>query len=270
MEKKTYSEGDVIFSEGDESSEAYRLLSGNVEISITTQGGARSLARLSVGEFFGEMSLIDDKPRSATATALTACEVEVITEANFSARVLGEPENLNLYLRTLFDRLRSTDALLRWHLNKAAAPGRARSSVEAALHKSVELPAKARPAPAASARIHLSSVSSEGAVADVAVTKIPFRIGRATRGGHGLAPLAPNDLSIPDEQPYHVSRNHCVIERSRDNFVVRDLGSRLGTIVNGAALGIEFDSFVAPLHAGENTLVLGTASGPHHFKVVVR
>jgi pSer/pThr/pTyr-binding forkhead associated (FHA) protein len=101
------------------------------------------------------------------------------------------------------------------------------------------------------------------------MTKIPFRIGRATQGGHGLAPLAPNDLSVPDVKPYRVSRNHCVIERSGDNFLVRDLGSRMGTIVNGSPLGIEFDSFVAPLNPGENTLVLGTESGPHHFRVQV-
>jgi CRP-like cAMP-binding protein len=271
VQTKAFSQNDVIFREGDESSEAYRLLSGHVEISIATRDGARSLARLAAGEFFGEMSLIDDKPRSATATALTDCEVEVIHEENFAARVLGDPGNLHVYLRTLFDRLRATDALLQWHLNRASAPGQPRSSIDAALHAtgaSAQGPGSA-PAAAGPPRLRVISTSVGELQSDVLVTKIPFRIGRATQGGHGLAPLAPNDLSLPDHLPYQVSRNHCVIEDSGHGLLVRDLGSRLGTIVNGVKLGIDFDSFVAPLKPGDNILTLGDASGPHHFRVIV-
>jgi CRP-like cAMP-binding protein len=269
VQTKTYSKGDVIFREGDESSEAYRIVSGDVEISIDTRGGARRVARLPAGELFGEMSLIDDKPRSATAAALTDCEVEVIHEENFTTRVLGDPDNLHLYLRTLFDRLRATDSLLRWHINKASPAGHPKASVEAALHGvAAQAPSTVSGADAP-ARLRLTSTSDQGKKTDVAVTKIPFRIGRATQGGHGFSPLTPNDLSIPDQKPYHVSRNHCVIERSGDNFLVRDLGSRLGTVVNGTPLGIEFEAFVAPLKPGENTVVLGDNSGPHHFRVEV-
>jgi len=269
VQTRTFSKGDVIFREGDESSEAYRLISGEVEISIGTRGGARTLARLSAGEFFGEMSLIDDKPRSATATALTDCEVELIHEDNFSARVIGDPANLQHYLRTLFDRLRATDALLQWHLNKATQAGQEKSSVEAALRGASPTQTVPSPPAADSARLRLTSAPPGAGDIDVAVTKIPFRIGRATQGGHGLAPLAPNDLSLPDQKPYQVSRNHCIIERGEAGYQVRDLGSRVGTVVNGTPLGIEFDAFTAPLRQGSNTLVLGDASGPHHFRVEV-
>jgi hypothetical protein len=271
VQTKTFSQGDVIFREEDESSEAYRILSGHVEISIATHDGARTLAQLTAGDFFGEMSLIDDKPRSATATALTDCEVEVIHEQNFEERVLGDPGNLHVYLRTLFDRLRATDALLQWHLNRAAAPGQPKSSIDAALHGAGAH--KQRPAtpPAAEGlpRLRLNSTSIGEVQTDVTVTKIPFRIGRATEGGHGLMPLAHNDLSIPDRLPYHVSRNHCVIEDGDHGLQVRDLGSRRGTIVNGAKLGIDHESFVAPLKPGDNIFTLGDAHGPHHFRLIV-
>jgi hypothetical protein len=266
VNKKKYSQGEVIFREGDESSEAYRLIDGEVEVSIATRVGPKSLARFTAGEFFGEMGLIDDKPRSATATAATDCEVEMFDEDNFQARVLGDASNLPVYLRTLFDRIRSTDALLRWHLNKISPAGQPKPNVEAAIREAPVRPSEGTAATLA-ARLHLTSTTNLGRGTDLTVTKIPFRIGRATQGGHGLSPLAPNDLSVPDQQPYHVSRNHCVIERSGNSFLVRDLGSRLGTIVNGKPIGIPFDSFVAGLNLGENTLVLGSEAGPHHFKV---
>jgi hypothetical protein len=270
VQTKTFSQGDVVFREGDESSEAYRILSGHVEISIATLEGARSLARLGAGEFFGEMSLIDDKPRSATATALADCEVEVIHEENFEARVLGDAGNLHVYLRTLFDRLRATDALLQWHLNRASTPGQPKSSIDAALHAAAAgAQPGSVPAAAESPRLRLISTTVGDAPTDVTVAKIPFRIGRDTQGGHGLAPLAPNDLSIPDHLPYQISRNHCVIEQRGPGLLVRDLGSRLGTIVNGTKLGIDYDSFVAPLSPGDNVLTLGDVSGPHHFRLIV-
>jgi len=271
VQTKTFPQGAVVFREGDESNEAYRILSGHVEISIATVDGAKTLAQLTAGDFFGEMSLIDDKPRSATATALTDCEVEVIHERNFAARVLGDQGNLHVYLRTLFDRLRATDALLQWHLNRAAAPGQPKSSIDAALHEAGARTQRFAAAHASEGipRLRLHSTSIGEVQTDVTVSKIPFRIGRATEGGHGLAPLAPNDLSIPDRQPYQVSRNHCVIDDSGHDLYVRDLGSRRGTIVNGVQLGIDFDTFIAPLKPGDNILTLGDARGSHHFRVVV-
>lgn len=274
MQTKTFSKGEIIFREGEDSSEAYRLLSGDVEISIATDSGPKTLARLSPGVFFGEMSLIDDKPRSATATALTDCKVEVFHEDNFNARVLGDAGNLHLYLTTLFDRIRSTDALLQRHLNKSAPAGQRRPSVESALHSESNR-SDGAPRSAAShsvAKLRLTSCYDKtgwkGRRIDVDLTKLPFRIGRAT-DGRGPSPLAPNDLSLTDEKPYHISRNHCIIERSGESFFVRDFGSRVGTIVNGTPLGTDFDSLVAPLRPGENTLILGSEDGPHHFSLTI-
>lgn len=270
MQTKSFSQGEVIFREGDDSSEAYRLLTGEVEISITTTSGPKMLARLSPGMFFGEMSLIDDKPRSATATAATDCKVEVFDEGNFTERVLGDSGNLHVYLSTLFDRLRATDALLQWQLNKSPAATGRHSTVEAAL-RSTGTHARI-PSSNTTAKLHLTSdyekTGWKGRRIDVEVSKFPFRIGRAN-DGRGPSPLATNDLSIADEKPFHISRNHCIIERSGDAFLVRDFGSTVGTIVNGTPIGEAFDSFIAPLHSGENTLILGGEEGPQHFTVVV-
>ena len=59
--------GTVIFQEGDAESCVYQILAGRVEISKTTNGKSVVLARLGRDHFFGEMSLVLDTPRSASA-----------------------------------------------------------------------------------------------------------------------------------------------------------------------------------------------------------
>ena len=65
-----YSNGQAVFREGDEGDRFYLILSGEVRISKQVPGiGEEALAVLKPGDFFGEMALIDDSPRSADAIA---------------------------------------------------------------------------------------------------------------------------------------------------------------------------------------------------------
>src|SRR6201986_4701533 len=113
MHRTTFQPGELIFREGDESSEAYWVLSGKVEISIDTPKGRSVLTTLEEGEIFGEMGMIDDLPRAATARALTATEVDVVNERDFHLEILRDEGRLMPYLDMLFERLRSTNAMLR-------------------------------------------------------------------------------------------------------------------------------------------------------------
>jgi len=68
---KTYGKSEVIFEEGSFGSEMYVLRSGSVRIYRTVDGKKVDLADMSkTGEFFGEMALVDNAPRSASACAL--------------------------------------------------------------------------------------------------------------------------------------------------------------------------------------------------------
>jgi len=67
--KQTFSDGDVIFNEGGPGDMAYEIVSGNVGISKMGGDGAIHLATLSKGEIFGEMGVLDNGTRSATAKA---------------------------------------------------------------------------------------------------------------------------------------------------------------------------------------------------------
>ena len=76
---------------------------------------------------------------------------------------------------------------------------------------------------------------------------------------------------LAEHQPYHVSRKHCVIEAgdNGDGLVLRDVGSTLGTLVDGVLLSRRRAVFTAPLGVGEHVIRLGGPRSPHCFRVVV-
>lgn len=118
--------GQVIFREGESSQEAYRILRGRVEISIVADGKPVILAQLGEGDIFGEMAMVDERPRSASAQALEVTECEVLTPENFNELVLSRPEVLIPYMASFFERLRTANDRLRMEM-------RLRSKAEQAL-----------------------------------------------------------------------------------------------------------------------------------------
>jgi CRP-like cAMP-binding protein len=118
--------GQVIFREGESSQEAYRILRGRVEISIVADGKPVILAQLGEGDIFGEMAMVDERPRSASAQALEVTECEVLTPENFNELVLSRPEVLIPYMASFFERLRTANDRLRLEM-------RLRSKAEQAL-----------------------------------------------------------------------------------------------------------------------------------------
>ena len=75
--------GTVVFREGDVPDYAYVLLSGEVEISTERDGERVVLTKIPSNEMFGELALLEDTPRSATATTIGGCEVMAINKARF-------------------------------------------------------------------------------------------------------------------------------------------------------------------------------------------
>jgi CRP-like cAMP-binding protein len=69
LHERTYVEDEVIFEEGDEGLGMYIVLEGKIRISRKAMIGSKEVTRLGPGHFFGELSLLDGGPRSATAVA---------------------------------------------------------------------------------------------------------------------------------------------------------------------------------------------------------
>lgn len=255
MATEHFQRGQVIFREGDKSKEAYFIVSGLVEISINTSHGVQSLAKIGPGEIFGEMGMIMDRPRSATATALENTTLETIGEEDFEQQIIQRPDRLHVYLATLFERIRRTDLLLTTTTNAT-----------------VPLVAKPKPAKEPVFRVKLRSHYEETGLdhppVEKTIVKLPFRIGRSYFDT-AVSSLARNDLSIDDATPHQLSRNHCEIDFEHDHFVLRDRGSKLGSWVNGEHVSVDSGCISSRLKTGENTVILGNADSPHRYTVTI-
>lgn len=97
--------GETIFNEGDPAAEVYVIRSGRVGIQL----GNRLLDTIEANEIFGEMALIDDKPRSATAIALTDVALIPISELQFLLLVTRKPAFALEVMRVLAHRLRAAN-----------------------------------------------------------------------------------------------------------------------------------------------------------------
>ncbi|MBC8023484.1 MAG: cyclic nucleotide-binding domain-containing protein [Burkholderiales bacterium] len=94
--------GETIFREHDMGAEMYVVLEGEVELTI----GSNVVETLGPGEPFGEMALIDQAPRVATAVAKTACKLAVIPERRFLFMVQTTPHFALQIMKVMADRLR--------------------------------------------------------------------------------------------------------------------------------------------------------------------
>ncbi|MDO8140847.1 MAG: cyclic nucleotide-binding domain-containing protein, partial [Candidatus Brocadiales bacterium] len=110
--------GEIIFKEGDVSDNAYIIKTGQVEISKDTGTQKVVLAVLKEGDIFGEMGLIEDKPRSATATALDDVRLKAINHEKFNELFLKDPASLIPFFKAVFERLRTMNEMLH-HGNQA-------------------------------------------------------------------------------------------------------------------------------------------------------
>ena len=102
--------GDTILSEGEDGNTAFLIASGSVEVWVGHGENARTVGTLGAGEVFGEMSLIEPGPRSATVKAVTDTECVVVPYDDFIPSLHSDPEQS--IMKCLVRRLRETNSLL--------------------------------------------------------------------------------------------------------------------------------------------------------------
>jgi CRP/FNR family cyclic AMP-dependent transcriptional regulator len=100
--------GEVLFSEGDEGNLMFAVIEGELELSRS----GRAVDEVSAGGIVGEMALIDDEPRSATATAKTATCVVPVDARQFTFLVQEHPTFAILVMKVMAERLRRTNATI--------------------------------------------------------------------------------------------------------------------------------------------------------------
>jgi hypothetical protein len=104
IERRKVESGQILFEEGDPGNEAYLVIDGEVEIFRKAGNRETVLATVGRGEVIGEMSLIDNQPRMASARILTDTEVVVVSQDGLTAR-LDNLESADRVLRRLIDVL---------------------------------------------------------------------------------------------------------------------------------------------------------------------
>ena len=112
---KQYADGEIIFHEGQESSSAFVISSGQVELLKNVPGGADGgrvrLELLSAGAMVGEMGIFDRSARSTTARAVGPVTVEVIEQAGFLTSIKEQPDVALSVINGLAERLQNSNEL---------------------------------------------------------------------------------------------------------------------------------------------------------------
>lgn len=250
-----YKAGDVIVQENEFGETAYFIVEGQVEVSKKLDGQNIHLAYLDAGETFGEMSMIDEKPRSATVTAVTETLVSEIRRDDFFSSFQTDPKVALQLLKVLFERLREADAtiaqLQRTASHQALLPRESAGVVRRREQLAVTLEGLT---PRAAAALPVTPFQ---------ITRFPFRIGRQSPD-----PLVYNDLMLPDFKPLEISRHHLAFIADEGRVGVIDRGSTLGSWIDGQQLGGPSGLSGPVFFTGpEGLLVLGSRHSAFRYRV---
>ncbi len=110
---RRYPKNTILFIEGDESTHLYVIKEGKVSVSVAGEDGREVvLNHMSEGEHFGELALLDGKPRSATVRTITQCEVIAVSRHSFQELLKTNPEFVIQVIAELTSRVRKlTDSV---------------------------------------------------------------------------------------------------------------------------------------------------------------
>ena len=111
--RRTFKKGDVILNQGDPGIGLYIIVSGKVK--ITKELAKRDIIEVAIhgpGEFVGEMTVLDNAPRSASVIALENTDCLVLTAWDFKARLKAHPEIALALLPVVVRRFRETNEIL--------------------------------------------------------------------------------------------------------------------------------------------------------------
>jgi hypothetical protein len=272
MDEQEFAAGHVFFQRGDAGDVAYLLQEGSVELLVGVTEPLTRVGLFMPGDVFGEMALVEERPREFTARAVTAGRTRPMSRDAFEHHLLHDPARSRQYLRSLFERLRSLTARLGNELESGPLVPSSPAALQVEPESSTphDFPV-AQGAPTGWTVVinPLTRKAAETLPEDgLLVTRFPLRIGRAASASEGEA-MDLNDLWLLDVAPYNISRNHCEIDVDGDGPSVRDRGSHLGCFVNDMRIGGPGVISHVQLDSGDNVVVIGSRMSPYQFRVTV-
>jgi len=268
--------GELLVCEGELSDRAYQVLEGKVRVwkISSASAGCVELAQLGPGQIFGEMALVDEKPRSASVTALTEARLKVLRRSEFLQSFHSDPDFAAALLSALTERLREASARL------ALLPSPAVADVAVGLRpqsmpERIDLEASVEPLPAYTLMLEGLTEPAKQALPSnpFAVSSFPARLGRVT-----LDEFSNNDIQLVDFEPYQISINHLLIFQNQlpgENFGkigLLDRGSSLGSWLNDFSLSqATSDGECQYISSGQDALlVLGPPDSFYRFRLTLQ
>jgi hypothetical protein len=243
MQSMSVSAGETIFVPGDASLAVYIIENGEIAIMVGDGAGETEVARLSAGEVFGESGVLEARPRAARAVATRQTSLLVTPKDDFLQAFGLDNDRALVILKLLCRRLRGSNLRL----------------------------ARPDPAPAGGRQPCLRLCPADDRIAAampaaIDVHYLPFQVGN--RFGGETLPIASNrSLCIAVRGDLELSAPHFEITRRGGQLSVRDLASRYGTIVNGAAINRTSPAPFACLQYGDNFITAGRAESPFKFRL---
>ena len=220
--RQSFKAGDVIIKQGTYETSAYIIESGKVEVSIVLNERKTVFAIMGEKQIFGEMGLMDDRPRSATVTALEDTLVSVIDRKSFNEQLKNNPKILFPLMKALFERLRTANQNI---------------AVKECL--GVETVGRKQKEPEKKGLVVMSATNETASKAlgnyTPRIINFPYKVGRKSAIGEDDI-FVDNDLFLEDnteKPPFNISSNHFLVDLIDKKYVVVDRGSSFGTIVNG-------------------------------------
>ncbi len=228
--------GSFVFREGESGEEMYIIQEGGVEILKQFGPSSKRLATLEAGDFFGEMSMLENRPRSASARVTADTKLLPVDPSTFDQMLREYPEVAVRMLRSLCARMRKYE-------DEAQAANQLAGNVlgDAQRHELARLAPVAAEAPAAAPR---TQPASGAKLVHASGTEFPLPADREAVVGRldPVTQLAPEVDLTPVDPQRSLSRRHAKIRSENGTYFVREeIGTSNGTWLDGAKLatGVE-------------------------------
>jgi hypothetical protein len=250
-----FGEGQVIFKQGEPSDRFFIIRSGQVVLTREANGTTTELGKAGPGEVVGEMGVLQNLPRSATATAKGRVWLYGMTLSDLAdKRSDGQDHPGTIVSRVLAQRLRkSMEKLDQATLEKLAAP-----------LAPAPLPAKnASPSPVVKVGIRMGWRTGEQVQWSEQSSQhtLPMIFGREP-GPQG-APAGTEVVLIEENPPQRLAPVQFSLELQNSAVVLRDDQSLHGTEVSGVSVGPSAGTTQVQLPAGTHVLVAGGEGSPY-------
>jgi CRP-like cAMP-binding protein len=109
LERRFFPDGHTIIKEGDEADHAYIIQSGAVKIIKDKGGKPVELAKLGVGDIFGETALLFDEPRTATVIAIEDCNLIIITRKMLNEKLEDSDATIRAIVKMMKERIKASN-----------------------------------------------------------------------------------------------------------------------------------------------------------------